>query len=136
MVYLSFASDGIDEMAIKDILNKARAKNSDKGISGMLLFKGGVFLQLLEGLKDDVRQLYKKIEVDGRHQNLKILIETDINEKRIFDSWTMAYKEISGPDLELINTILPWAKIVDCDPSEYNNKLILDIIKQFRYQLG
>jgi len=136
LVYLSLSSDVFKHSDIENILEKAREFNGERNITGMLLYRGGVFLQLLEGDKDTVASLYNKITQDKRHKHIKTLIEID-NGERIFADWTMAFKEIGDIDLDLINEILPWQSLVDNEGDiAVNNKLILEILKKFRFHVN
>lgn len=141
LVYLSFAEDDFNaedpERGIDNILQVARQYNADHGVTGMLLYKGGVFLQILEGPRDQIETLYGKICMDLRHFGHKVLVKQDAQE-RIFPEWTMAYRKVDDITGELINTILPWQQLVE--QTRANKKIpkekILEVLKQFRFQLG
>jgi len=136
IVYLSFSSDNFKHSDIDQILEVSRKNNEGNNITGMLLYRGGVFLQLLEGDKEEVTKLFDKISQDKRHKHVKTLIEITDGE-RIFTDWTMAFKEISDIDLELINEILPWQNLVDNNgDTAVNNKLILEVLKKFRFHVN
>lgn len=53
LVYLSEAVGHFSHLDLAELLAKSRANNSTLGITGMLLFKEGKFLQALEGKRDD-----------------------------------------------------------------------------------
>jgi hypothetical protein len=67
LAYASMASGYISPKIVDGILKKARAANAALGISGLLLFRLGHFIQLLEGDEEKVRTLYDKIKNDPRH---------------------------------------------------------------------
>jgi hypothetical protein len=75
---------------LKEILVKSRKNNAEKSITGMLLYYGGTFIQLLEGKKQDVEYIYNKIELDARHMNLLKLI-TGEEDTRNFPDWSMGF---------------------------------------------
>lgn len=140
IAYISYASEVFDPEAddgIDDILKSAKSHNKDLGITGMLLFKGGVFLQILEGEKEAIEKLYGKIALDLRHEGLKLLVKQEASE-RIFQDWTMGFKLINEVDLDLINTILPWKSIIEDTKNRkrISKDKILQIFKEFRYQMG
>lgn len=91
-LYSSILSKDQDPKVIQDILIKARHYNSLNNITGILLFRNGEFLQLLEGDQFDVYFTFKKIRDDKRHNKIKILHESPI-EQRLFTGWSMAYKD-------------------------------------------
>jgi hypothetical protein len=67
----------------------------------MLLHFNDEFLQLIEGEEPVVKQLYKTIAKDGRHQSSMIMREGPIS-VRFFSDWSMAFKSLSPVDFENI----------------------------------
>lgn len=92
LVYCSVASAGFNQSDIKGILHHSRIFNREHSITGCLLYHEGEFIQILEGSKIVVQQLYNKIKQDRRHTNVMLLSEEFV-ENRIFDNWSMAYCE-------------------------------------------
>ncbi len=78
----------------KSILKSANLYNSHLGISGLLLFDNKYYLQVLEGLRENVNQLYSKIQKDKRHSDIQILLYRDIY-KRNFEKWSMGWASSS-----------------------------------------
>jgi hypothetical protein len=76
-----------------EIIDEAIAFNSQIGVTGCLVYDRGYFLQLLEGEKVPVDQLYKNIKKDPRHSEAEIL-STGWTKSRIFESWKMGYVEM------------------------------------------
>lgn len=137
--YISFASDAFKKEAkegISDILEEARVFNKENDITGMLLYRKGVFLQILEGNRDTVLNLYGRIASDLRHEGIKTLIKQNENE-RIFKDWSMSYKEIDDADLKELNNILGWDEILNQTPQylPVSNVKIMEIFKRFRFKL-
>jgi len=95
IIYISEADYKMSETALMEILQQARENNAARGISGMLVYNEGVFLQVLEGPKDEVEVLLDIILGDGRHSNFRILAETPI-EKKEFEDWSMGFVDVSG----------------------------------------
>ncbi|WP_121667664.1 BLUF domain-containing protein [Mesonia aquimarina] len=73
--YVSTASPGIAKEEVENLLVKSQLKNNDAGITGLLLYSGGNFLQIIEGSENLIDQLYKKIRLDRRHFNLIQIFE-------------------------------------------------------------
>ena len=95
VVYISRATfpkpehDGIAPEVMK-ILHSSRVNNQASGIVGMLYYGGGCFFQCLEGERSRVQSLYRILQKDHRHRDLKILASEGI--KRLsFPAWTMKY---------------------------------------------
>ena len=72
----------------------SRATNRRHGLTGLLLHRGGRFLQVLEGEADAVRRRYERIAVDPRHGDLVRVAEEDVPERR-FPDWSMAYEALT-----------------------------------------
>ncbi|SDQ47776.1 BLUF domain-containing protein [Microbacterium sp. cf332] len=83
---------GDDELA--ELLAQSRASNAAKDLTGMLLYRGGRFVQVLEGPEKTVRDLVAVIGRDDRHSDMRVLIEQPIV-SREFSDWTMGYQPIA-----------------------------------------
>lgn len=94
IVYYSISEIEVNEKIISNILEHSRVNNAKKDITGCLLFYDKVFLQLLEGEKSSIQDLYKKIEKDKRHSNVTLIIEESIS-NRMFSGWNMAFHEFN-----------------------------------------
>jgi len=81
IIYASAAEKQYSATELTEILNNAREHNDSKGISGILVYRKGSFLQVLEGPKDELDVLYARIVKDPRHSNIKLLFKGDIEEK-------------------------------------------------------
>lgn len=70
LVYMSRAQEDLKDQDIENIL-RLHGLNSKNNITGLLLFHSGIFLQVLEGDKNTIQELYyKKIRVDNRHTDV------------------------------------------------------------------
>jgi Sensors of blue-light using FAD len=93
MVYVSSAVKLFSERQLKDLLKQSRQNNSLSGLTGMLLYKDGNFMQCLEGSKEAVCTLEAKIKSDPRHQGMAVLLQEDHVESA-FDEWAMGFKRL------------------------------------------
>lgn len=93
VVYVSSSVRKLDESEILDILRISQRNNQRRGITGMLLYKDGNFLQVLEGPDAEVSQLLETLERDPRHRGFIILIKKRIPERQ-FPNWSMAFKDL------------------------------------------
>ena len=100
IVYLSASSRLLSDEELDTILATSRANNRARGITGMLLYSDGGFIQVLEGPKPDVMDLYHTIERDARHGRLITLLEGPI-EARNFPDWEMGFERVSPEDADL-----------------------------------
>ena len=88
LMYASRAVPGIDQDELIAILRKSKANNPAIGVTGVLCFSEGIFLQALEGGRIAVNQLYNRIVSDPRHQQVELLCYEEIGERR-FSGWSM-----------------------------------------------
>ncbi|MFK7793918.1 MAG: BLUF domain-containing protein [Gammaproteobacteria bacterium] len=90
LIYISAANREFSEEELQNLLTSARINNTSLGITGMLLFHEGSFIQALEGPKDKVQALYEKIAEDERHSETVVLYKGDQDEPD-FESWSMGF---------------------------------------------
>ncbi|WP_417411057.1 BLUF domain-containing protein [Hoeflea sp.] len=95
MLYVSGASAPMSDADIQDILAASRRNNQRDGITGMLLWADGVFIQVLEGEPQMVRSVYRRIQADDRHRNLMLVLEQEADE-RMFSQWSMGFKQLDS----------------------------------------
>ena len=103
-VYISESTESYGDEVLNDILLKANKKNEGLHISGVLVYNGGSFIQLLEGEQHMILKLYDQITHDKRHTNIKHIYE-GYSQSRLFDKWTMAYKNIKEYNMDLRDKI-------------------------------
>jgi len=99
IMYWSRATARMTEAELLEILRKARRSNQEKGLTGMLLYKKGCFLQLLEGELRPLEQVYAKIEKDPRHTSVTLL-RTEYGPRQ-FPGWTMGFQNLTKIRLNL-----------------------------------
>ena len=95
LVYISNAVDSLDEKSLQDILSTSRKSNQSLEVTGLLLYKEGEFMQVLEGDEDKITEIYQKISQDPRHQNCLILSRKFIPQ-RLFSDWSMGFQQIQN----------------------------------------
>jgi hypothetical protein len=89
LVYCSHAATGVDDKAVDTIVATSRRRNPPLGITGLLVFGGGVFFQWIEGPKAHVTRLMELILSDPRHETVVILSTSEEVRERIFPNWDM-----------------------------------------------
>lgn len=110
LIYFSHAVNTMHAKNMKPLLLQSRQRNSNLGITGMLVYvegilnnhKEGRFLQILEGPELEVKKVYTSIKNDFRHNHVTILKEGPIV-FRNFSAWKMCYKSfdlLEHPDLQ------------------------------------
>ena len=98
LVYVSSAREKFSKAELVELLEKSRANNSRLGLTGMLLYKDGNFIQTLEGDESVLRPLFAKISADYRHAGVIVLLDGKI-ESRNFPDWSMGFRDLSDPSL-------------------------------------
>ncbi|MDF2918365.1 MAG: hypothetical protein K0S70_2582 [Microbacterium sp.] len=94
ILYTSNARAPFDDDDLAALLAQSRASNAVRDLTGMLLYRGGRFVQVLEGPEPAVRDLLATIRQDSRHSDMRVLIEQPIAHRE-FREWTMGYQPIA-----------------------------------------
>lgn len=92
-LYASRASRPMTGSLLDEILDQSRHKNPALGITGLLCVSGDVFIQVMEGGRDEVCELFNAIVRDDRHETVRLLIYEEIQERK-FANWTMGQVNI------------------------------------------
>ncbi len=98
LIYCSAATRELSPADLRAILETARRKNSQRSVTGMLLYTSGSFFQVLEGDEATVLELFALIATDRRHKNATMIIREPIA-RRAFGDWTMGFAEIDASEL-------------------------------------
>jgi Sensors of blue-light using FAD len=94
LIYRSAARARFSQRQLADLLTQARSTNSERGMTGMLLYDDGSFLQVLEGEKEPLLALYGRILLDPRHTEIAKLLEREIDERE-FGDWQMGFVSVN-----------------------------------------
>lgn len=130
LVYVSSAVRPFSRNELLDLLEQSRANNANLGITGMLLYKDGNFMQAVEGPEEAVRNLKRKIFADHRHHGLITMLQ-EYRDEREFGEWSMGFKDLSAsasvhmnPSFsEFLNTPLTGSEFAD-DPQRCQRLLL------------
>jgi len=101
LIYVSSASQPFTKLDLLALLEKARKRNIKRGVTGMLLYKDGNFMQALEGEQEVVRKLAGAIERDPRHKDFLVLMH-GTSKRRLFSDWSMGFRDLA--ELDAANT--------------------------------
>lgn len=88
LIYASRARVPISSEVIESILGSARKNNPEQGITGVLCYSDSIFVQVLEGGREQVNRIYGRLQHDDRHHDLVLLGYESIDERQ-YSSWTM-----------------------------------------------
>ena len=126
MLYASRAAAPLTPSVVDSILAQSRAHNPGLGITGMLCYSEDLFLQVLEGGRDEVCELYNTIVRDDRHVNVRILCFEEISERR-FGSWTMGHVNVATVNPSLL---LKYAKLPVLNPFNCSGKASMALLDE------
>jgi acylphosphatase len=101
IVYISSAVVLFSDADLTALLEQSRQKNAGLEITGILLYKDGDVMQLLEGPDEAVSQLAKTIYADRRHSGIIQLIEQKIS-RREFPDWSMEFQNLDASRVQLL----------------------------------
>lgn len=93
LIYTSLARVDSDVSDVQDILASSEKNNAAVSITGLLLFDGERYIQILEGMPSDVERLFDVIRDDSRHESLELIHKGGIL-SRSFKTWRMAYEAL------------------------------------------
>ncbi|MCZ4694949.1 hypothetical protein DWB61_08100 [Ancylomarina euxinus] len=94
IVYLSYSEKELSESELNGFLATIRRKNEIQNITGLLLYNDEAFIQVIEGKREIIQNLFKLISKDSRHSNMVKLLEEPI-EKRDFPGWSMGFRKLN-----------------------------------------
>ena len=103
LCYISTARPQVTWDTVDEILSTSRRNNARNRVTGLLLFNGKRFLQILEGAPPMVEAAYARILQDDRHFAVVKLSERDI-EKREFGGWDMAFERFASERRDAVST--------------------------------
>jgi hypothetical protein len=128
LVRLLYASRAIDTSpdAIDAILSQSRQYNPSSGITGILCYGGGIFLQAIEGGRTAISELYGHIQRDARHRDVELLQYEEISERR-FAGWTMGAVNISKINASIL---LKYAEKPELNPYTVSGKVSLALLEE------
>ncbi|MEJ7557070.1 MAG: BLUF domain-containing protein [Pedobacter sp.] len=138
ILYISNAERAFNNTELQELVSESRTWNSLHGITGFLAYVEGVldgetrcqFIQVIEGKKSDMEDVFTIIEQDPRHQDICVIKEGYIN-KRKFESWNMGFERlhlISNPKLELFFSM---NLSVLSEDGDLDNNVLIDFMKTF-----
>lgn len=128
LLYASRAVGRIDDRLVTAILECSHLRNPEHGITGLLCFQPGedVFLQVIEGARDEVNTLYRNIVRDPRHTDVTMLLYAEIQERR-FASWRMGSVDLKRVNL---STILRFSERPVLAPFTMSGQVALALLEE------
>lgn len=125
LLYASRSANPASSEVTEAILAQSRSHNPAMGITGILCYGGGIFLQALEGGRDQVSDLYGHIQKDSRHKDVVLLHYEEITERR-FGGWTMGQVNVSKVNASIL---LKYSEKAELDPYSVSGKVSLALLE-------
>ena len=126
LMYASRAVPSIDHDELHAILRQSKQHNPQHGITGLLCFSGGIFIQALEGGRSAVSQLYGRIAADPRHTDVVLLGYEEIGERR-FAGWAMGQVNMARLNPALL---LKYSATATLDPYTVSGKVSMALFDE------
>ncbi len=101
LVYQSIAAKDFTADDLKELMIQSRKYNKEKDITGCLVYHNRTFIQVIEGEKEEIDTLFRKIKVDTRHMKVTKSWESEI-ETRGFAGWSMSIMNINQHGLDKV----------------------------------
>jgi len=105
LLYCSQAVRAFGEEQLADLMEVSLVWNAQYGITGLLCYGNGHFVQVLEGAAADVEELFARIQRDRRHHHVHVL-SRGIGPARQFDGWRMAFTKAQTHEFYWLITFL------------------------------
>ena len=128
LVRLLYASRAVDAnpTAVQGILESARAHNHASGITGILVYGGGVFMQAIEGGRQAISDLYGTIQRDARHKDVILLSYDEIVERR-FGAWTMGLVDVGRVNASVL---IKYSERAVLDPYSVSGNVSMALLEE------
>jgi hypothetical protein len=125
-LYASRAAQPMNGAMLDEILEQSRRNNPALGITGLLCVSEDVFIQVLEGGREAVCELYNAIVRDARHQQVRLLVYEEIAQRR-FNAWTMGQVDVARTNPALLLKYFTCARL---DPFEAPGRATLALLEE------
>jgi hypothetical protein len=126
LLYVSRALDPKADEETDSILDSSRQHNIANGITGILFYGGGIYLQAIEGGRKQVNELYGHILRDARHKDVVLLHYQEITERR-FGGWTMGKVNLSKLNTSIV---LKYSEQPELDPYSVSGVVSLALLEE------
>jgi len=126
LLYASRAASPMSEAELGAILKQSREHNPALGLTGLLCYTDGVFMQVLEGGRDAVNARYKAIVGDARHRDAILLSYAEIGERE-FAGWAMGSVNLSRLNPGLV---LKYSETGKLDPYSMGGSALMSLFHE------
>jgi len=125
-LYASRPAQPLSGPFLDSILAQSRKNNPALGVTGLLCVSEDLFIQVMEGGRDEVCDLFNAIVRDDRHQHVRLLAYEEISERR-FGSWTMGQVNIAKLNPAML---LKYFKRATLDPFDCTGQATMSLLSE------
>ena len=129
LIYISTAVGDWDATSLHQLGAAASESNKQQDITGVLFFSKHNFIQLLEGSKTQLDELFGRISSDDRHTNIKILATSEDN-SRSCPQWNMAFMNLN--EIADLDTATLTNTLTDGGTAQQPLEILMRFIDQLR----
>jgi hypothetical protein len=131
IIYLSWATTPFSDEQLRTLLQEARSHNMSIGVTGILVYGNGCFLQVLEGEEATICALYDHIKQDARHRDVTAYANKAITQ-RAFADWAMAFQAATPAQFVQLAGYLPPADVtLDASRLSLMDIHLIDLLRSF-----
>ena len=130
IVYLSTATRLMSDADLMEVLRVSRVNNVRDGVTGVLLYQGGNFIQLLEGESAAIDRVYARVEKDPRHHSVLRMLDGEA-EERLFADWSMAFRPADSLSAQLKGEIADFIAKAPHEATTNSGRRALRLIGSF-----
>ena len=132
ITYISSESYKLSSDDLLAILGKCNKNNQRLGLTGMLIYGNGTFIQSVEGDEKIVKNTISKISSDTRHKDFKVLSE-EIAEKRLYDEFNMGFERLTEDSISNITSLKSLSlKQLNSQFLSKNTQVVEDLLQRHR----
>jgi len=132
LLYMSTAQILFTPARMEELLSQSRRNNARDGVTGLLIFRDGTFMQLLEGPQEAVQIRFRKIKADERHYAVVTLFEGPIAERR-FPNWSMDYRNLRDPEVRKLPALKEFdTEVFNSGELATDPSLAIQLVKVFQ----
>ena len=133
LIYVSTATRDLSEQDLLELLEQSRERNKRQQVTGLLLYAGHNFIQLLEGDAADVDDIYQSILEDDRNRE-NLVIWRKVVEERVFPDWAMGFRRVTRFDGSPVDGFTEFLEEeVDLQAISNQRESILELFNFFKH---
>lgn len=130
LTYVSRPSVGVSVHDVEDILAVAREHNREQSVTGFLVFRHDLFVQVLEGGRAQVSELFVKIAADPRHRNVELIGCHDVDQRRFAD-WSMGFLSLQQVSRD---KLLRYSGTLELDFAQLSHAAVVDMMADLAHE--